>query len=284
MAKRQVDFDTWSLALAETIAAVGQESFPSKVFNALSTLAPHDDPIIWFYPKGEKPFAMDARGQSADAQDIEDFLKGPYLLDPFYLAGVDGIAEGFYRLTDLAPQAFRQSEYYRNYYVRIRMTDEVGYIAYVDDDCFANISFGRNEGRSRFTPSELQLLVAVSGILCQLLRQHMAMVDPIHRTEESADNGLHVHLQSALDHFGASLLTDREQDVIHLFLRGHSTKSAAEKLGISPETIKLHRKNSYAKLDVASQAELFFLFIDSLSHANQQPGEDPLASYLMAPP
>ena len=89
-----------------------------------------------------------------------------------------------------------------------------------------------------------------------------------------------MQLDSALKHFGTAYLTERESQVVHLFLHGHSTKSIAERLGISPETVKLHRKNSYAKLDVSSQAELFYLFIDSLASLTNYSGGDPLVGYL----
>jgi DNA-binding CsgD family transcriptional regulator len=48
-------------------------------------------------------------------------------------------------------------------------------------------------------------------------------------------------------------------------LRGHSVKSSAKVLEISPQTVCMHRKNLYTKLAVNSQAELFALFIDWLT-------------------
>ena len=57
--------------------------------------------------------------------------------------------------------------------------------------------------------------------------------------------------------FGAGLLTDREREILHLLLRGHSAKATARVLGISPETARVHRRHLYAKLDVGSQGELF---------------------------
>lgn len=280
MTNNPVDFETWSQKLANAMALVGKETFAAALYDALATLTPHCDPIIWFYPGGDKPFALDARGALSDAEDLDQFLKGPYLLDPFYLAGAEQVKEGFYRLTDLAPTAFKESEYYRSYYVRIHMADEAGYLVYYGDHSFANISFGRKDTQEPFSDEELHRLKCVAGIVCQLVRQHMESIEPQNEPGAEGPKGLPQHLQSALTHFGTSLLTDREQEVIHLFLRGHSTKTAAEKLGISPETIKLHRKNSYAKLDVASQAELFVLFIDSLSQSGPHPGEDPLVRYM----
>jgi DNA-binding CsgD family transcriptional regulator len=39
----------------------------------------------------------------------------------------------------------------------------------------------------------------------------------------------------------------------------------AEVLGISGATVKIHRRNIYAKLSIASQAELFAAFLGHLS-------------------
>jgi len=280
MTNNPVDFEAWSQKLANALARVGKDDFAVTLYDALACLASHCDPIIWFYPAGDKPFALDTRGELSDATDVDQFLKGPYLLDPYYLAGAEHSEEGFYRLADLAPTAFKKSAYYRSYYVRIDMADEAGYIVYYGEHSFANISFGRKDTEAPFSEEELSRLKSVAGIVCHLLRQHIEKLSPQSSAGEEETKGLPQHLQSALTHFGTSLLTEREREVIHLFLRGHSTKTAAEKLGISPETIKLHRKNSYAKLDVASQAELFVLFIDSLSQSGPYPGEDPLVRYM----
>ncbi|WP_232059314.1 LuxR C-terminal-related transcriptional regulator [Kineobactrum salinum] len=71
--------------------------------------------------------------------------------------------------------------------------------------------------------------------------------------------------------------------MINLVLHGHSTRTLAEKLSISVETVKLHRKHAYAKLEISSQAELFYLFLDSLMSAGNYAGGDTLISYLQPP-
>ena len=62
-----------------------------------------------------------------------------------------------------------------------------------------------------------------------------------------------------------------------------STKTLADKLSISMETVKLHRKHAYAKLEVSSQAELFYLFLDSVMSAERYDGGDPLVAYMLPP-
>ena len=76
------------------------------------------------------------------------------------------------------------------------------------------------------------------------------------------------------------MLTARESQVVHLVLTGHTTKKLASVLGISPETVKLHRKHAYTKLGVSTQSQLFYLFIDALKSMSRYDEGDPLLPYL----
>lgn len=53
-------------------------------------------------------------------------------------------------------------------------------------------------------------------------------------------------------------LTPREAELLTLFSRGHSYKSAARELGISPLTVGDHVKAIYRKLEVNSRSEAVF--------------------------
>lgn len=70
----------------------------------------------------------------------------------------------------------------------------------------------------------------------------------------------HQQIEAAFMGFGSGVLTVREREIAHLMLRGHSVKSTAQVLGISPETVRMHRKNLYTKLAINSRTELFALF------------------------
>ncbi len=54
-------------------------------------------------------------------------------------------------------------------------------------------------------------------------------------------------------------LTKRQAEVALLVLRGHSSASIALRLEISPQTVKVFRKQLYRKCNISSQAELFAL-------------------------
>ena len=126
----------------------------------------------------------------------------------------------------------------------------------------------------RFSKRQVDRLEAAFPAVESLVRRHWNPLTPV---AESAD--LRTRLQEALGAFGSSVLTRREQQVIELVLLGNSTRLVADKLGISAETVKLHRKHAYAKLDISSQAELFYLFVDALASQTGDSGADPLTSY-----
>ncbi|MNG41601.1 Transcriptional regulatory protein UhpA [compost metagenome] len=63
-----------------------------------------------------------------------------------------------------------------------------------------------------------------------------------------------------LEGLGARL-TGRESETAQLILQGFSSKAIAQRLAISPETVKVHRRNLYQKLNVSGHAELFALLL-----------------------
>ena len=50
-------------------------------------------------------------------------------------------------------------------------------------------------------------------------------------------------------------LTDREREVLTLIAQGHTNAAIAEKLVLSPKTVRNHVSTIFSKLQVASRAE-----------------------------
>lgn len=271
---------TFSAALATLIPSVGDSEFPERLIGMFKALLPVNDATIVVYPGTDLPVIEyfeipDGTGRST----LDIFVKGAFLLDPYYLAASREKKFGVFQIGELTPSGFEESEYYRTWYRDCGYQDECGYLIPIAGEGFINIALGRTDSESPFTKTQLNTLKAILPAVETLCRQHWA-------ESGSAANSINLRgqMHAALNAFGSSLLTERETQVINLVLHGHSTKTVAEKLSISMETVKLHRKHAYAKLEISSQAELFYLFLDSLMSAEDYEGGDTLIAYLQPPP
>lgn len=269
----------FSLHLASLMPKVGTDEFPAGLVDTLKALVPVDDASIILYPPRAMPiieyFEVPAQ---AETSTLDRFVKGPFLLDPYYLAADRDKRFGVFRLRDLSPSGFKDSEYYKTWYRNCGYQDECGFLIALQADGFVNIALGKTSPRASFTKAQLGTLEAIGPTVEALCQQHWTA----HESSASSEQ-LRAQLHSALNAFGSSLLTERETQVINLVLHGHSTKTVAEKLSISMETVKLHRKHAYAKLEVSSQAELFYLFLDSVMSARNYDGGDTLVAYMQPP-
>ena len=268
----------FSKQLAAIMPEIGSERLPSLLVHMLKSLVPFDNAVMLLYRHDQQPTILYNDIPPLEMQkQIDAFVAGAFLLDPFYRAAVDKHISGLHRLSDLAPSGFEKTEYYRSYFKHTEIKDEIGFIIQLSAHRFINISMGRVTFSQRFNSTQIRIFEDITEVIETICRLQWATDND---SRQAPPSKLPSQLDSALKHFGTAYLTDRETQVVQLFLHGHSTKSIAERLGISPETVKLHRKNSYAKLDVSSQAELFHLFIDSLASLSNYSGGDPLVGYL----
>jgi len=103
----------------------------------------------------------------------------------------------------------------------------------------------------------------MADLLKQLIKQNVAVeyikriLDAFKEDELSAMKGESDHLTVQSPPLGtqplAEPLTNRELDVLELLGQRFQNKEIAEKLFISPETVKKHLNNIYGKLNVSSR-------------------------------
>ena len=249
--------------LGRTLSQIGTERFWKQLVLLLHQCLPFDNALAIFYPLDGPPQALeeyDAQPSSKPASMLV-YLNGLYLLDPFYQACRENYASGVYRLEEVAPDHFRQSEYFLNYFHDNVLEDEVQLILQLPGAGTLSLSLGMQR---RFSFEETGLLTTLSAWVLPLMQQHWQQ-----STERAP--AMDSQIRDALSHFGSGVLSDRELEIARLVLRGFSSKAMAERLKISPDTVKVHRRHLYAKLDISSQPELFSLFIQSLGHDLENP-------------
>jgi len=272
MAKR-LDLAAWNQGIGSVIDAVDGSDLLPALMKAIGALVPFEEWYVAFFRKEAAPIVVD---YSYKDKMRDRYAEGPYLLDPFYNAYTGGVEPGCYSIKALAPRDFTSSEFYTDYYAPWGEGDEAGYILPVMPDVAAHVSVSRPGSKGRFTPAEMRMFRSASPVVGAVMRRVWERMQPSIKSEGHFGAEFHVRMTQAFLRFGTSVLTHREGEIAHLLLRGHSAKSVARLLEISPGTVRNHMKSIYAKLGISSQSELFGLFFEALAHMGEDLSIDPL--------
>jgi DNA-binding CsgD family transcriptional regulator len=254
----------WHGDMREAFANVDAPDALHYLASAFGHLVSIESVMISLEHKDRAPQLLYQRGIPEQYRDsiIDRYFSGGYLLDPFCLAVEQGLAEGFYHLEEIAPDNFFDSEYYKTYYLKTGCSEDSFYLIDTGHDSQVSVSLFQGFGGESLRAEQLNLLRAVEPLVREFISEFGRRGLVQSAATESDD--LKQRVQSAFENFGCDLLTEREREVAHMVLRGHSVKSTASQMSISPETVRMHRKNLYLKLEVGSQSELFALFIEWL--------------------
>lgn len=255
--------------VARMIAHVGTDGFGHSLDAALREVVAFDLTAVIAYPEGQRPaFLHDGLGNVSDPGAMQAYLDGTYLLDAVYTACKRRVAVGLYRLSDLAPDAFFEGEYYNSPHVHPCISlqsgvlaEEVAYVICFSNGCYATYSLMRANGKAPFSAWEMAALAAYAPIVQAAILRNWQQALATVPAGQSADEG---ELEGAFRRFADDRLSPREQMIVSLVLRGHSSASVGLQLGIAEGTVKNHRKHIHAKLGISSQAELFALFLRHL--------------------
>lgn len=252
----------WHRSVGRLIESLDQPGFWLSLIRLIDEYVAVDSWVALMFDDG-RPQVFAECPYEGDGPDplFRDYVHGLYLLDPFYIANRDAPQSGLFRLSDVAPECFRDTEYYTLYFTHNVVEDEVQFNVVLDDTRTLCLSLG---SKQRFGPEQVALLDLVRPWVAGLMRQRLAFEQKPADAEPAPSRRAGADGRDGFEHAMARLgtpLTARELDVIRLILSGRSNKEVANKLSISAETVKVHRRNIYAKLAINSQSELFSLFL-----------------------
>ncbi|VVN83892.1 hypothetical protein PS723_01312 [Pseudomonas fluorescens] len=249
----------WHDAVGRLIETLDRPNFWTALVRLLGRYVPVDNWVVLIFSSGRPQVLAESPGEDGGMDSLfQDYLKGLYLLDPFYLANREAPQSGLFRLDDVAPECFEQTDYYQRYFRLNIVTDEVHINVQLDTERTLSLSLG---SQCRFSLEHIALLGLIQPWVGALMRQRLVFEREVKETPELPPSW-QSRLESATRQL-SSPLSAREMEVGRLMLSGCSNKEIARKLTISAETVKVHRKHMYSKLGIKSQSELFSLFLQA---------------------
>ncbi len=249
--------------LADLFDCARMPGFGAALDRLTAALAPFDLTAVFYYPRTGLPVLLhDGFGTYGNSRALENYVKGSYLLDAVFQACASDVADGLYRMEDLAPDAFFESDYFHAWEVHPcismnsgSLAEEIVFLATIGSGRIA-YSLMRANRSPRFDATEFARLGGTAPVVMSAMR--MNWDDPLRDAGPASSFGT---AEQAFTTFEPGRLTDREREIVRLMLQGHSALSSSGVLGIAEGTVKNHRKSIYSKLRISSQAELFNSFL-----------------------
>lgn len=261
-------------AVAQLVAVSDTPRFLEALANLLQSETGYDSTLMTvFFPDSPPVEVFDNISAPLRSGLLNAYFSGAYLLDPFFALYSEDSVDWVGTLEACAPDNFRQSDYYRTFYQDTGLFDESGVLVRLSNDAALLISIGSREHGFQASPEAIFFLRDLLPLISTLCRRKWPSPTADKLSAKPVFGG---QISRAVEAFGTSILSVREAETLQLLLRGHSTKSIARRMGNSPDTVKVHRKRIYAKLNVASQGELFAKFLSVLSASPSAFYGDPL--------
>lgn len=253
----------WHKIIGNLIDTLDKPNFWNVLSRYLRDWIEFDSWVVLRFSKRNKPvvYAENRTEDGSVDQLFVDYVNGFYLLDPFFIACIDDPRASLFRLDDVAPDNFEFEDYYQRYFKLNIVADEVQFNLPLNNGDIVILSLG---SKKRYSPSDMSLMLAIEPWILALIRQRGAF-DELYEYRSGTKPGVTeveplAEPQASRSSSGMNL-TSRELEIMQLLLSGFSSKGIAQKLHISPETVKAHRRHIYTKLGVKSHPELFAIYL-----------------------
>jgi|GEM_PF-674202 len=238
---------------------VGETGFPEAVAKLIQNWLPVDSIALFEFKDGIPPCMLFATGGQSDGDMIE-YSSGIYLLDPMYNRFA---RDRFFGTMVLGLGGNDEQEMPDpRYWDKRSGSHEIGTLMEVSPDRCAHLSIFATLGEH--LTQALAFIELLHPMLTPLFRRHLLARADLDLEAEEARRKVHESVSAIMAGFGEDVLTGREREIAQLLLKGHSSKSIARVLGISPGTAAIHRSNVYKKLGTSGQCEMFSIFVNKL--------------------
>lgn len=249
----------WHRSVGQLVEALDAPDFWIRLVRLLEQYVPFDSWVALLFSQGRPQVFAECPGADGGPDPLfQDYLRGLYLLDPFYIASRENPCSGLFRLADVAPECFEQTDYYQRYFRLNVVADEIRSTS----SSPANAPSACRSARGAASPRATRRARSGAALGGRADAPAPGLRGRSVEQPAAPEPGWQGSLEKVAEQMGTPL-TARELEVGRLMLSGCSSKEIARKLAISAETVKVHRKHMYGKLGIKSQSELFGLFLQA---------------------
>ena len=255
--------------LARVAGCVGEAAFYGEMLKAFGKRLRADLSMVMRYSHGNAPEYLVHDGLQSEHMDL--YLRGLYRVDPIYRLCRQRRVRGVKDLAAVSTPADRSGDYF-NVFLRLTgMADDLVMLLPVDAEGYVGIVYERKTLFRSYEIAEMRTLFPLIESLHQVHQRVIRTQGPPNAVGRGKqENGvpepglLPIDHKAALASFLRHELTPRERDVVHLILMGYPNIKIAERLKLSLNTVKNHKKRMYLKLDITTERELFLAFVNFL--------------------
>jgi len=251
-------------ALSSALAAVGTPDYLARFIDLIGSLTPHDRVTAVRYSTEVRPEFFILLNFPPALSTLYLYVYHPY--SSFYAFWRNLERAGVVPLRRFTTREFKQGIYIAEFLYRCVIADEVGML--LPDGGHWTLAIFLERSVRRFSSREIERLERVFPALAALhdLQRRLAAPRPARRLSEPPGKPV-PRPGKRLPEGLWTALTGREREIVHMILAGHPSSGIAERLGISPGTVRIHRQSIYAKLDITSEREIFLQYIDFMAGA-----------------
>ena len=147
----------WHRSVGQLIDALDKPNFWTQLVRLLDQYVPCDSWVALLFSADQYPqvFAECPGEDGGPDQLFQDYLRGLYLLDPFYIASREQSGTGLYRLSEVAPEHFELTEYYQRYFRVNVAADEIQFNCQLEGVRTLCLSLG---SKQHFSAGQIALL------------------------------------------------------------------------------------------------------------------------------
>lgn len=256
--------------ISKIIDSIWSDHLGEAIDKALRSKISFDMSCSYLFRFNHNPMLVhNGYDESVSDKTLSAYIRGGYLLDPFYVACVNDHPAGLWRMSDLAPDCFFSSGFSISKDIHPcvssnhgSLVEEVGFIIPIQHQVAVVYSLMRNLSSGKFQELEMQELTSITPILSSAFELHCRLKYSDYLTGEEQPD---IRLEDAFIDILQGQLTNTQCYIAKLILQGHSNASISATLNISMGTVKVHKHNIYQRLNISTHGELFRLFINYLS-------------------